>query len=63
MVLAQSIVNQGMRNIAAGANAILLKRGIDKAANAAVGEIKRMAVPVSGKADIAHIGTISSGGF
>jgi chaperonin GroEL len=59
-VLAQAIVNGGMKNIAAGANPMLLKRGIDKAANAVVAEIKKMAVPVNGKEDIAHVATISS---
>ncbi|HEY3083136.1 MAG TPA: chaperonin GroEL [Chloroflexota bacterium] len=59
-ILAQVIVNEGMRNIAAGANSMRLKRGIDKAANAAVGELKRIAVPVNGKEDIAHIAAIAS---
>src|SRR5881392_1239362 len=44
-VLAQAIVNEGMRNIAAGTNAMLLKRGIDKAAAAVVAEIKAMSTP------------------
>src|SRR5919109_1423351 len=55
-ILAQVIVNEGMKNIAAGANATRLKRGIDRAANTAVGELKRIAVPVSGKEEIAHVG-------
>ncbi|HEV8637909.1 MAG TPA: chaperonin GroEL [Chloroflexota bacterium] len=59
-ILAQVIVNEGMKNIAAGANAMRLKRGIDKAADAVVGELKRIAVPVSGKEDIAHVAAISS---
>jgi chaperonin GroEL len=59
-LLAQAIVNGGMKNIAAGANPMVLKRGIDKAANAVVAEIKKMAVPVNGKEDIAHVATISS---
>src|SRR5436189_2615945 len=59
-VLAQAIVNEGMRNIAAGTNAMLLKRGIDKAAAAVVAEIKAMSTPVQGKEDIAHIASISA---
>jgi chaperonin GroEL len=59
-VLAQAIVNEGMRNVAAGANAMLLKRGLDKAVEAVVHEIKAMAVPVNGKEDIAHIASISA---
>jgi chaperonin GroEL len=60
VVLAQAIVTQGMRNVAAGANPMLLKRGLDKAVDAVVGEIKAMAVPVSGKEDIAHVAAISA---
>src|SRR2546425_4823155 len=59
-VLAQAIVNEGMRNIAAGTNAMLLKRGIDKAAAAVVAEIKTMTTPVHGKEDIAHVAAISA---
>src|SRR6476661_7641794 len=59
-VLAQAIVNEGMRNVAAGANAMLLKRGLDKAVEAVVNEIKAMATPVNGKEDIAHVATISA---
>src|SRR5205823_84297 len=59
-VLAQAIVHEGMRNVAAGANAMLLKRGLDKAVEAVVGEIKAMAVPVNGKEDIAHVASISA---
>jgi chaperonin GroEL len=60
VVLAQAIVHEGMRNVAAGANAMLLKRGLDKAVEAVVGEIKAMAVPVNGKQDIAHVAAISA---
>jgi len=59
-VLAQAIVNEGMRNVAAGANAMLLKRGLDKAVEAVVSEIKAMATPVNGKQDIAHVAAISA---
>src|SRR3989475_1086183 len=60
VVLAQAIVHEGMRNVAAGANAMLLKRGLDKAVEVVVGEIKAMAVPVNGKEDIAHVAAISA---
>ena len=59
-VLAQAMVTEGLRNIAAGANPMQLKQGIDKATAAAVTQIKAMATPVQGKADIAHIATISA---
>lgn len=59
-VLAQAILTEGLRNVAAGANPMMLKRGIEKAADAVVEEIKRIAKPVSGKQDIAHIATISA---
>src|SRR5438093_5025849 len=59
-VLAQAIVNEGMRNVAAGANAMLLKRGLEKGVEAVVAEIKSMAVPVNGKTDIAHVAAISA---
>ena len=59
-VLAQAIVNEGLRNVAAGANPMLLKRGLDRAVEAVVGEVKAMATPVSGKEDIAHVAAISA---
>src|SRR6478735_1248658 len=59
-VLAQAIVNEGLKNVAAGANAMLLKQGIDLAAAAVVNEIKTMATPVHGKEDIAHVASISA---
>ncbi len=59
-VLAQAIVHEGLRNLAAGANPMLMKRGIDMATQAAVEEIKRLATPVKGHADIEHIATISA---
>jgi chaperonin GroEL len=58
-VLAQSIVTEGLKNVAAGANPMLIKNGIAQAVESLVGEVKRMAVPVAGKEDIAHIATIS----
>jgi chaperonin GroEL len=59
-VLAQSMVTEGMRNLAAGASPIQLKRGIDAGTRAAVDEIKRMSTPLNGQADIERIATISA---
>jgi chaperonin GroEL len=59
-VLAQSIVNEGLKVVAAGANPMLLKRGLDKAADAVVAELKSMAKPVRDRADIAHVAAISA---
>src|SRR3954466_5803034 len=59
-VLAQAIVREGMRNVAAGANAMLLKRGIDLASDALIGEIQAKATPVKGKEEIAQVATISA---
>jgi chaperonin GroEL len=59
-VLAQAIVREGLRNVAAGSNPMLIKRGIDKAVEAAVAEIKRIATPVEGSAAIANVATISA---
>src|SRR5438128_1686240 len=58
-VLAQAIINEGLRNITAGANAMHIKRGIDKAVEVVVGEIKRMAKPVKDQ-EIEQIATISA---
>ncbi len=58
-VLAQSIFRQGIKTVAAGANPMALKRGIEKAIEVAVEEIKKMSKPVSGEA-IAQVGTISA---
>ena len=60
-LLAQSMVHEGMKNIAAGANPMVMKRGIQKAVDVAVEEIKRISQPVSGTEDITRVGTISSG--
>ena len=60
-VLAQAIIREGLRNLAAGANPMVLRRGIAKATEAAVSEIKTASQPVSGTKDIARVGTISSG--
>jgi chaperonin GroEL len=60
-VLAHAIVKEGMRNVAAGANAILLKRGIDKATHFLVDKIKEHARPVEDSKAIAQVGSISAG--
>jgi len=59
-VLAQAIVTEGLRNLAAGANPMLLKRGIDTATQAIVEEIKKASTPLSGHDDIEHIAAISA---
>lgn len=60
-LLAQAIVNDGLRNVAAGANPLAIRRGIDKAVNAAVAGMKKQAKPVETKEQIASVGTISAG--
>jgi len=60
-LLAQVIVNEGLRNVAAGANPIAIRRGIDKAVAAVVDEMKSSARDVSAKNQIAAVGTISAG--
>ena len=60
VVLAQAMVHDGLRHLAAGANPIQIKRGIDKATEAIVAELKNIAVPVKGHDDIAQIATISA---
>ena len=60
-LLAQVIVNEGLRNVAAGANPIAIRRGIDKAVAAVVAEMKSSAQDVSTKNQIAAVGTISAG--
>ncbi|MBO9341417.1 MAG: chaperonin GroEL [Roseiflexus sp.] len=59
-VLAQSIVNEGLKMVAAGANPMLIKRGLDKAVEAVVAELKSVAIPVRDRADIAHVAAISA---
>src|SRR5436189_439617 len=58
-VLAQAIVSEGLRNLAAGANPMLLKRGIDAGTRAVVDEIKKLSIPVKGHSDIEHIAAIA----
>jgi chaperonin GroEL len=60
-VLAHAMVKEGLRNVAAGANPIAIKRGIDKAADFLVGRIKELASPVADSTAIAQVGSISAG--
>lgn len=59
-VLAQAMINEGMKNIAAGANAIVLRKGMKKAVETAQKTIKEMSKPVSGKKDITRVAAISA---
>ena len=59
-VLAQAIFREGLKNVTAGANPMALKRGIDKAVQAVVEELKAISVPTTGKKEIAQVGTISA---
>jgi chaperonin GroEL len=60
-VLAQAMIKEGLKNVAAGANPMVLRRGIHKAVELAVKEIKNMAKPVEGKIEITQVATISAG--
>jgi len=59
-VLAQAIFREGLKNVTAGSNPMELKRGIDKAVEALVEELRKLSVPTSGRKDIAQVGTISA---
>src|ERR1700694_1782051 len=59
-VLAAAIINEGLRNVAAGANPMLLKQGIEKAVEAVVAEIKKQSVTISDRAKIAQVASISA---
>ena len=59
-VLAQAIIKEGLKNIAAGSNPMVMRRGIQQAVETAVATIKEVAQPVSGTEDIARVGTVSS---
>ena len=59
-LLAQALVREGMKNIAAGANPMIVKRGMQKAVDAAVAEIKKNAKKVAGSADIQRVATVSA---
>ena len=61
-LLAQAMIREGMRNVAAGANPMILKRGIEKAVTAVVEEIKKNAKKVTSNEEIAQVGTISANG-
>src|SRR5438876_1070259 len=59
-VLAQAIVNEGFKNVTAGANPLQLKRGIERGVQAIVGELKAMSIPVAGQKEIAEVASISA---
>jgi chaperonin GroEL len=59
-VLAQAIFREGLKNVTAGANPMELKRGIDRAVEAIVEELKKLSMPTAGKREIAQVGTISA---
>src|SRR4030088_2221677 len=59
-ILAQTMINEGFRNVTSGANPMLLKIGIEKAVQAVVDEIKKLSVPVKGHDDVAHVAASSS---
>jgi chaperonin GroEL len=59
-VLAQAIFREGLKNVTAGANPMALKRGIDKAVERVIEELKTLSVPTAGKKEIAQVGTISA---
>ena len=58
-VLAHALVKEGLKNVAAGANPMILKRGIDKAVDALVAELKKISIPLEGKDQIAHVASIA----
>lgn len=59
-VLAQAIVNEGLKNLAAGANPMQLKQGIDRGTEAVVAYLRKSAIPVEGQKEIAQIATVSA---
>ena len=61
VVLAQAMIREGLKNLAAGANPIVLKKGIQKAVNVAVEELKKVSKPVTDKLAIAQVASISAG--
>jgi chaperonin GroEL len=60
IILAQAIIGEGFKNIAAGADAMALKRGIDKGVEVLVDELKKMSIPVAGKEQVAQVASISA---
>src|SRR6266545_2169420 len=61
-VLAQAIFREGLKNVTAGANPMELKRGIDRAVEAVVEQLRTLSVPTKGRKEIAQVGTISANG-
>lgn len=59
-IVAQAIISEGFKNIAAGADAMALKHGIDKGVEAIVGELKKMTIPVAGREQVAQVASISA---
>jgi len=59
-IVAQAIISEGFKNIAAGADSMALKRGIDKGVEALVDELKKMSIPVAGKEQVAQVAAISA---
>jgi len=60
VILAQGIISEGFKNIAAGADSMALKRGIDKGVEAIVEELKKMSIPVKGKKQVAQVAALSA---
>ena len=60
-LLAQAMIHEGLKNLAAGANPVVVKKGMAKAVEAAVAEVKKQAKTVDGSKDIARVGAVSSG--
>ncbi len=59
-IVAQAIISEGFKNIAAGADSMALKRGVDKGVEALVDELKKMSIPVAGKEQVAQVAAISA---
>jgi chaperonin GroEL len=59
-IVAQAIISEGFKNIAAGADAMALKHGMDKGVEAIVGELKKMSIPVAGREQVAQVAAISA---
>jgi len=59
-IIAQAIIGEGFKNIAAGADAMALKHGIEKGVEAIVGELKKMSIPVAGREQVAQVASISA---
>jgi chaperonin GroEL len=59
-IIAQAIISEGFKNIAAGADAMALKHGVEKGVEAIVGELKKMSIPVAGREQVAQVASISA---